>query len=229
MTRCFWPELTRTDRANSLEIRAGNFGIIPFLGATIARLPLTDATRRRVGAAFGKVGKMNDTENRGMADFGRSMLKQVANMSKREEGLVDAVGSPAPVAQIVTVPVVKPAAPQPANDVTVISPNVQLTGTIVTPDELHVAGKVHGNLAATAITIRSSGVVTGDVAADVLIVHGRIEGRIFAKTVKLCAGATVIGDIVAGQLGIDTDAVFEGASKRSPDALAEGPEFAKAA
>lgn len=172
---------------------------------------------------------MNESETRGMADFGRTMLKQVANLSKREDGLVDAVGAAAPVAQVVTVPVAKPAAPQPANDVTVISPNVQLTGTIITPDELHVAGKVHGNIAATSITIRASGVVTGDVAADLLIVHGRIEGRLFAKTVQLRAGAVVIGDIVSGQLGIDTEAVFEGASKRSQDALAEAPEFAKAA
>lgn len=168
-----------------------------------------------------------ENETRSVADFGRSMLKQVANLSKaREEGLVEAIGASPPVAQVVSVPAAKPA---PANDVTVVSPNVQLSGTIITPDELHVAGKITGNIAAASIIIRASGVVKGDVAADMLIVHGRIEGRVFAKTVKLCAGATVIGDIIAGQLGIDTDAVFEGASKRSQDALAEAPEFAQAA
>lgn len=168
-----------------------------------------------------------DTQARSVADFGRSMLKQVANLSKtKEDGLVEPVGALPPVVQAVNTPVVKPA---PANDITIISPNVQLSGTVITPDELHVAGKVHGNVAAATIIIRASGVVQGDVAADMLVVHGRIEGRVFAKTVKLAAGATVIGDIVAGQLGIDTDAVFEGASKRSPDALAEAPEFAKAA
>lgn len=169
-------------------------------------------------------------ENRGMADFGRSMLKQVSNLSKaKEDSLVEPVGALPPVQQVVSIPVAKPAAPVPANDVTVISPNVQLSGTVITPDELHVAGKINGNIAAAAITVRATGVVKGDVAADILIVQGRIEGRIYAKTVKLAAGAVVIGDIVAGQLGIDTDAVFEGASKRSPDALAEAPEFAKAA
>ncbi len=170
---------------------------------------------------------MNDTETRNMADFGRSMLKQVANLSKREDGLVEAVGAAPPVAQVITVPVAKPAAP--ANDMTVISPNVKLAGTIISTDELHIAGHVNGNVAAPSITIRATGVVMGDVAAETLIVHGRIEGRIFAKTVQLRAGATVIGDIVAGQLGIDTEAVFEGASKRSQDALAEAPDFAKAA
>jgi cytoskeletal protein CcmA (bactofilin family) len=183
-----------------------------------------------VGAGLGqfwKVRTMTD-DNRGMVDFGRSMLKQVANLSRaKDENPVEPVGAPPPMQQVVSVSAAKPAAP--ANDVTVISPNVQLSGTIITPDELHVAGKVNGNIAASAITVRATGVVTGDVAADVLIVHGRIEGRIYAKMVKLAAGATVIGDIVAGQLGIDTDAVFEGASKRSPDALAEAPEFAKAA
>lgn len=173
------------------------------------------------------MGNELEAQARNVADFGRSMLKQVANISKaKEDGLVEAVGAPAPVAHVVSVPVAKAA---PANDVTTISQNVQLSGTIITPDELHVAGKVTGNLAATCIIIRATGVVVGDVAAETLVVHGRIEGRIFAKTVKLAAGAVVVGDIVAGQLGIDTDAVFEGASKRSPDALAEAPEFAKAA
>ncbi len=168
-------------------------------------------------------------EGRSVADIGRSMLKQVANMSRPKETQIETVGAPAPVPQVASVPVVKPAAPAPANDITVISPNVNLTGTIVTPDELHVAGKVTGNLAATTITIRASGVVVGDVAAEMLVIHGRIEGRVFAKVVKLAAGATVIGDILAGQLGIDTDAVFEGASKRSVDALAEAPAFSSAA
>lgn len=170
-------------------------------------------------------------ETRNMADFGRAMLKQVTNMSKPKDDstLVEPVGALPPVAQVVTVPVVKPAAPVPANDVTVISPNVHLSGTIVTPDELHVAGKIDGNIAATAIIIRAAGVVKGDVAAETLIVHGRVEGRLYGKKVELRSGAVVIGDIVAGQLGIDTDAVFEGASKRSEDALAQAPEFAKAA
>ena len=174
------------------------------------------------------MGNELESSARNVADFGRSMLKQVASMSKAkdEAALVEAVGAPAPIAQVVNVSVAKPA---PANDITMISPNVQLSGTIITPDELHVAGKITGNIAATTIIIRASGVVVGDVAAETLVVHGRIEGRIFAKTVKLAAGAVVVGDIVAGQLGIDTDAVFEGASKRSPDALAEAPEFAKAA
>ena len=168
-------------------------------------------------------------EARSVADIGRSMLKQVANISKPKDAPAETVAVRPSTPQVVAVPASKPVVSVPAIDVTVISPNVSLTGTIVTPDELHVAGKVTGNLSATTITIRASGVVVGDVAAEMLVVYGRIEGRVFAKVVKLAAGATVIGDIVAGQLGVDTDAVFEGASKRSADALAEAPAFSKAA
>ncbi len=149
---------------------------------------------------------------RGVADIGRSMLKQVSGLTKTKDET-----------PVVTQPPV--ATPAPANDATVISVNVEMSGTIVTPDELHIAGKIEGNVRASSITVRASGSVVGDIVAESVIVHGTVVGRIFGAKVQLAAGANVTGDIMHGALGIDTDATFEGASKRNTNALADAPVF----
>jgi cytoskeletal protein CcmA (bactofilin family) len=159
----------------------------------------------------------------GVADIGRSMLKQVANFSKAKTDET----APAAAPESSPLPAGMPA---PANDATVISINVEMAGTIVTPDALHIAGRIDGNVRASSVTVRSSGVVTGDIVADTVIVHGTVDGRIYGQKVQLAAGAVVRGDIMHGALGIDSDATFEGASKRNANALADAPAFsAKAA
>lgn len=167
------------------------------------------------------MGYDGETQTRGVADIGRTLMKSVSNFSKikTDETTGGVEAEAAPVAVQV-----------PANDSTVISINVEMAGTIVSPDELHIAGRIEGNVRASSITIRASGSVVGDIVADTVIVHGRVEGRIFGTKVQLAAGAKVSGDIMHGALGIDTDATFEGASKRNANAMAEAPVFsAKAA
>ncbi len=113
--------------------------------------------------------------------------------------------------------------PLPAKKATVISANVELTGAIVTPDELRIYGKVEGNLRASIITICASGSVKGEVIAETVVVMGTVDGRIHGEKVQLLAGATVRGDIVHGALGVDLAATFEGASRRNPNAMAAAP------
>ena len=101
-----------------------------------------------------------------VADKGHSVLKSVTNFSK-----IKADETPAAVKAPVAV--VTPAS---ANDSSVISINVEMSGTIVSPDELHIAGKIEGKVRASSITIRASGTIKGDVVAETVIVYGRVEG-----------------------------------------------------
>jgi len=117
-----------------------------------------------------------------------------------------------------------PAAPaQPAihEGPSVLSANVEMTGSFSSPNALHVYGSVDGNVRAADLTIFAGGSVKGDVVADSVQVHGSVEGRVYAKKVQLCSGAVVRGDIVHGSLGIDTGSTFEGVSKRSENPAAE--------
>jgi len=98
----------------------------------------------------------------------------------------------------------------------VISHSVQLTGSIETPDELHIYGNIKGNVRASALVIFKGGMVNGEVIADSVTVHGSVEGSIQGKKVHLVSTATVRGDIFHDVIGIDPGAQFEGASKRIP-------------
>jgi cytoskeletal protein CcmA (bactofilin family) len=116
----------------------------------------------------------------------------------------------------------EPAMPsEPANEaaptrieVTAISAKTEMKGSINTPDELHIHGKIEGDVRAAKIVIGATGAVKGDVMAESVIVHGVVEGRVHGQHVRLWAGASVRGEVTHGSLGIDTAALFEGSVKR---------------
>lgn len=121
------------------------------------------------------------------------------------------------------------ALPEPANDEpaptpvpppSVISAKAHVVGSFTTPEELHVAGAIEGDLRASKITVLAGGTVKGGLMADEIVIHGAVEGRVHAMHVRLCAGAIVSGEIHHTTLGIDTAAVFEGTIKREPTAIA---------
>jgi cytoskeletal protein CcmA (bactofilin family) len=97
----------------------------------------------------------------------------------------------------------------------IISAHTELTGSINTTDELHVYGKVKGDVRAAAITVCAGAVIEGDLTAETIVIDGAVEGRIEGQHVLLRGGAVVSGEIVHGSLGIDTAAVFEGSIKRA--------------
>jgi cytoskeletal protein CcmA (bactofilin family) len=109
----------------------------------------------------------------------------------------------------------------------ILSLKIQIKGSITTPDELHIYGTVEGNVRASALTICEGGSVKGEVVAETVVVNGLIEGLIFAQKVQLRASAEVRGDITHNSLGIDSSAIFEGASRRSQDPLADSQKSAK--
>lgn len=106
----------------------------------------------------------------------------------------------------------KPAPVRPA--LSVISPNTEMKGSITTTDELHVHGKIEGDVRAAAITVCAGGMVRGDLIAETIAIDGAVEGRIEGQHVLLRGGAVVTGEIMHGSLGIDTAALFEGTIKR---------------
>lgn len=119
--------------------------------------------------------------------------------------------APAPANEVTAEPA---AAPPPAPSV--ISAKAEMVGSITTPEELHIEGVVEGDVRASKIVIRASGVVKGSVSADVIVIHGKVEGRIDGGHVLLCAGAMVHGEVTHCSLGIDTKAIFEGSVKKVP-------------
>lgn len=108
----------------------------------------------------------------------------------------------------------------------VISRSVQMTGSIETPEELHIYGTIKGNVRASSLVIFKGGTVKGEVIAESITVHGDVEGSIQGKKVHLVSTAVVRGDIFHELIGIDPGAQFEGASKRIAPQVIEAPSAA---
>jgi cytoskeletal protein CcmA (bactofilin family) len=159
------------------------------------------------------VGFEGDTLDRGVATARRAatdsitFLRNAAGVSRKADtaltGLAEAT---------------TPAGVSPA---TVLSQNVEISGSIQSRDELHIHGKVEGNVRAPSITICEGGSVKGDVIAEAVTINGKVRGRIYGRIVTLKAAADVEGDIFHSGLGMDTSSLFEGASRRVADPLAE--------
>jgi cytoskeletal protein CcmA (bactofilin family) len=107
----------------------------------------------------------------------------------------------------------------------VLSINVEIAGTVVAPDELHVFGTIEGNVRAQSLTVCPGGLIRGEVVADAITVQGAIEGRIHGSTVQIAAGGSVRGDIIHAALGIDQAGIFEGASRRTQNPMADAPQI----
>jgi cytoskeletal protein CcmA (bactofilin family) len=103
---------------------------------------------------------------------------------------------------------------EPPMATSIISARTEVTGTISTPEDLQVEGKVEGEVRASKIVVGPGGVVKGGLTADVIIIHGAVEGRVEGHDVLLCGSAVVNGEITHRSLGIDTTAAFEGNVKR---------------
>jgi len=115
----------------------------------------------------------------------------------------------------------KPAARAAAS---IICSDMAINGSIASEGALQVDGKVDGDVVAKDITIGASGIITGEVKAEIVIVKGTIRGSIRARKVELETGCKVEGDIVHTSLSIQANAVFEGQVKHAADPLKEtGP------
>jgi len=153
---------------------------------------------------------MSDTMTRdlnGAVQNVRRTASHSVTMLRAATGLTN--GRPAPGMSVAGEPA--PLAAPPA----IISAHTEMTGSIVTTDEMHVYGKIKGDVRAAAITVCAGAAVVGDLVAETIVVDGAVEGRIEAQHVLLRAGAMVKGEIMHGSLGIDTAAEFEGTIKRA--------------
>ena len=115
---------------------------------------------------------------------------------------------PAPAAT----PVVQPmAVVTPKNAASIISADLTIRGTLISERDVHLAGRVEGDIRVANLVLNEQAYVKGDVYAEEVIVKGRVEGSIRARKVHLTATANVSGDVMqGGLLAIDFGASFEG-------------------
>jgi cytoskeletal protein CcmA (bactofilin family) len=104
--------------------------------------------------------------------------------------------------------------------VSIIGPDLAVTGNLETTGELQVQGDVQGDIHAGRIVIAEQGRVVGDLLADEVIVGGAVQGTIRANNLTLRAASHIEGDMYHRNLSIERGAYFEGKSRRTENPMA---------
>ena len=95
-----------------------------------------------------------------------------------------------------------------------IGPEVVVTGDIDTEGQLHVDGKVVGDVRCGSLSQGESGSISGNINAGEAKLAGLIDGAVSAGTLLLEASARVTGDVLYETLTVSTGAQVDGRFKR---------------
>ena len=112
----------------------------------------------------------------------------------------------------------KPNKPQASHRATpsIIGSNCSLAGDIASEGEVHVDGKVVGDVRCATLVIGEDGGVTGEINAETVRVLGAVTGQITARAVELAKTARIKGDITHETLAVEAGAFVEGRFNRLP-------------
>ena len=98
----------------------------------------------------------------------------------------------------------------------IIGPNCSLAGDILSDGEVHIDGKVVGDVRCVTLVIGEKGGVTGEINAETVRVLGSVTGQITARAVELAKTARIVGDITHDSLAVEAGAHVEGRFNRRP-------------
>jgi cytoskeletal protein CcmA (bactofilin family) len=99
-----------------------------------------------------------------------------------------------------------------------VGPEMSVTGNIATDGDLHVDGKINGDVHCGALTLGESGEIRGNIVAGEARLGGLVDGAVEAAIVTLDHSARITGDVLYGTLSISSGADVEGRFKRRKNA-----------
>ena len=118
----------------------------------------------------------------------------------------------------------KPGAP----GLSFIGPEVVIRGDVATTAQLHVEGRIEGNVECIQLCQGQSGVIAGDITADDARLAGEVQGTVSAATVEVEASARLSGDVHYESISVASGARVDGRLARREVKGAQ-PAEAKAA
>lgn len=102
----------------------------------------------------------------------------------------------------------------------IIGPELQITGNLISRGEVQIEGEVQGDIHGSHVIVGERAVVTGGIVADEVVVRGHVMGSVRGKRVLLQSTCRVEGDVYHLTLAIEQGAYFEGKSRRTEDPTA---------
>ncbi len=102
------------------------------------------------------------------------------------------------------------------NQMSVIGADIVITGNIEASVDLHIEGRVNGDVRCATLILGESSAINGSIYADRVRVAGTIDGAIETKDLAIEATARVTADILYDRLKVANGGIVEGHLKRRP-------------
>ena len=99
---------------------------------------------------------------------------------------------------------------KPSTQSAIISADLKITGDLVSAGDIHVEGRIHGNITCRAFTLGDKPVINGSVEAETALICGTFDGKLRAKKVTLTEATKMKGEIYYETLKIEPGASFDG-------------------
>lgn len=100
-----------------------------------------------------------------------------------------------------------------SSELTVIASDVTIVGNIEITHELHLYGKIVGELTGkegSVLILKEGSVVEGKIKADSVIIDGFVKGEIHStQKVWITKRARILGSVQTPSLKVDPGAIFE--------------------
>ncbi|MFW5815659.1 MAG: bactofilin family protein [Wenzhouxiangella sp.] len=97
---------------------------------------------------------------------------------------------------------------------TVIAAGTELVGNLALEDNLHIDGRLNGDVDSKAeVIIGKPGRMEGKINARRVLVSGGFDGSIEAERLEIVASGKVSGAVTVGQLVVESGAHFNGTSR----------------
>jgi cytoskeletal protein CcmA (bactofilin family) len=87
---------------------------------------------------------------------------------------------------------------------------VVISGDVATEAQLHVDGRIDGNVRCASLTQGGDGRISGNIVADEARLAGTVEGTVTARSVVIEASAQIMGDVAYDTISIEAGARIEG-------------------
>jgi cytoskeletal protein CcmA (bactofilin family) len=100
--------------------------------------------------------------------------------------------------------------PETAEEMSIIGSGIRVTGNIEATDDLHLLGKVEGDVRCATLILGEKSVIRGSVYAERVRAAGTVEGAIETKDLAVEATARLNGDITYSRIRIANGGVIDG-------------------
>ena len=107
-----------------------------------------------------------------------------------------------------------------ASGLSLIGAEVVISGDVAASGQIHIDGRVEGNVRCDTLVQGGGGIIAGHIVADAAHLAGLVDGTVKARLVTLEPSARITGDVTYETLSIAAGAAIEGRLTRKDAAVA---------